>query len=66
MTLLNLIAEHMRTDTENPEEQSNQLLDVWERADEATRAALDDAFTALCGYSLTTLIPQSGASVNVT
>jgi hypothetical protein len=59
MTLIDRIEQHMATDDEDREEQSRYLREAYEKADPAGRASLDDAFIALCGYSLLTLIREA-------
>lgn len=46
----------MQEDDADMDDQSERLATVWHEADAAGRALLDEAFIALCGYSLNTLI----------
>lgn len=56
MNLIDRIAELMASDTESTDKQSAYLERAYREADAAGKEALDEAFTALCGYSLTTLL----------
>lgn len=58
MSLIDRVQAEMASDTEDPDEQSELLKQVYEAADEAGKSALDSAFIALCGYSLSTLIKE--------
>jgi hypothetical protein len=54
--LIDWIEEQMASDDEPRERQSAKLADVYEEASPEARAAIDRAFTALCGYQLSTAI----------
>jgi hypothetical protein len=57
-TLIDRIAQAMATDTESRVKQSDYLRLAYTTAGPAARTALDAAFIALCGYSLTTLLAR--------
>ena len=56
MNLIDRIEVLMQSDTEDREDQSHYLEQAYFTADAAGKDALDEAFAALCGYSLTTLL----------
>jgi hypothetical protein len=61
MTLIDHIEDLMASDDVDREQQSDYLRSVYENADPQGRDALDSAFIALCGYSLTTLLVVEGS-----
>lgn len=56
MNLIDTIAEEIRNDDVDTDDQSARLERLYAEADAAGRGVLDDAFICLCGYSLHTLI----------
>lgn len=54
--LIQRVEAAMQSDTESSTKQSAYLQSVYIDANDRTKKALDEAFTALCGYTLATLI----------
>ena len=56
VTLIDSIQEEMLSDDDNRERQSDYLKEAYEDASENEKKAIDRCFTALCGWSLKTLL----------
>lgn len=59
MNLIDSIEQEMLSDSEDRADQSARLLDLWHKADPASRDALDAAFICLCGYSLSRMVERA-------
>jgi len=55
MNLIERVTEVMETDYDNMDKQSALLLELYDRADDAGKQLLDQAFVCLCGWSLKSL-----------
>lgn len=58
MNLIERIQHELDTDYVNSDDQSERLIALYQNADAAGRALLDDAFICVCGCRLTTLLEQ--------
>lgn len=56
MNLIERIQYEMSTDTEDWEDQSERLEQIYLKAPRETRDVLDDALICICGYSFRTLL----------
>ena len=56
MNLIERVRYNMDDDEADTDVQAGYLARAWHEADAAGRESLDEAFIALCGYSLSTLI----------
>jgi hypothetical protein len=63
MNLIEYIRRQMNTDDDDDDaRQSAYLRRAYESADPSCRAKLDEAFIALCGWSLATLLAKAEAA----
>lgn len=60
MDLLTEIYTLMSEDDDDPEDQSQHLVDLYEKADEAGKRLIDDTLICVCGYSLPSLKERAG------
>ncbi len=60
MNLIEDIFERMSTDDDNLDRQSKYLAAIYIGSDNEAKTKLDEAFIALCGYSLETLVKLHG------
>jgi hypothetical protein len=58
MNLIELIDREMDGDYEDTTDQSERLIDLYQRADAAGKKLIDDAFICLCGWSMTSLLSK--------
>ena len=58
MNLIERVTREMADDDDNMTKQSELLAEAYERADDAGKKLLDDAFVCLCGWSMKTLLER--------
>lgn len=59
MNLIEHIYNEMSTDDENTDKESERIISLYKAADTATKSAIDDIFSSLCGWYLATLIEKA-------